>query len=230
MAKPGIHPYIPSPGNLVQIFTQFRKAMPAKVDASTLKRLALAPGNESMALNVLRFLGFVDAESNRTQPGKDVFLQHDDAKFAKALEGHVKTAYKELFDLRGDDAWTVDRDTLIGFFRATDETSGITASRQAIAFETLAALSGHGDLAARRTAAPVSTKKPVPAAKNAKAERAGKITDPSPVVGKSPPAKGANGETDVALTVRIEVNLPAQGDQETYDRIFKSIRANLLNG
>ena len=31
------------------------------------------------------------------------------------------------------------------------------------------------------------------------------------------------------LTVRIEINLPASGDQETYDRIFKSIRDNLLN-
>jgi hypothetical protein len=30
--------------------------------------------------------------------------------------------------------------------------------------------------------------------------------------------------------VRIEINLPADGDQETYDRIFKSIRENLLNG
>ena len=35
---------------------------------------------------------------------------------------------------------------------------------------------------------------------------------------------------DVGLTVRIEINLPAVADQETYDRIFKSIRENLLNG
>jgi len=33
----------------------------------------------------------------------------------------------------------------------------------------------------------------------------------------------------VGLTVRIEVNLPADGDQDTYDKIFKSIRENLLN-
>jgi hypothetical protein len=35
---------------------------------------------------------------------------------------------------------------------------------------------------------------------------------------------------NVGLTVRIEINLPADGDQDTYDRIFKSIRENLLNG
>ncbi len=33
----------------------------------------------------------------------------------------------------------------------------------------------------------------------------------------------------MALTVRIEINLPANGTQDTYDMIFKSIRANLIN-
>jgi hypothetical protein len=37
-------------------------------------------------------------------------------------------------------------------------------------------------------------------------------------------------KNDFGLTVRIEINLPAGGDQQTYDRIFKSIRENLLNG
>jgi hypothetical protein len=33
----------------------------------------------------------------------------------------------------------------------------------------------------------------------------------------------------VGLTVRIEINLPANGTQATYDNIFQSIRKNLLN-
>ena len=32
------------------------------------------------------------------------------------------------------------------------------------------------------------------------------------------------------LTVRVEVNLPADADQETYDKIFQSIRKNLIDG
>jgi hypothetical protein len=36
-------------------------------------------------------------------------------------------------------------------------------------------------------------------------------------------------QAGMALTVRIEINLPAGGDQSTYDCIFKSIRENLLN-
>lgn len=38
-----------------------------------------------------------------------------------------------------------------------------------------------------------------------------------------------DGRKDMALTVRIEINLPANGSKETYDNIFKSIRANLIN-
>jgi hypothetical protein len=40
---------------------------------------------------------------------------------------------------------------------------------------------------------------------------------------------GNGKQPDVGLTVRIEVNLPPAADQETYDRIFRSIRENLLN-
>lgn len=31
------------------------------------------------------------------------------------------------------------------------------------------------------------------------------------------------------MTVRIEINLPAEGSQETFDNIFKSIKANLID-
>jgi hypothetical protein len=41
------------------------------------------------------------------------------------------------------------------------------------------------------------------------------------------------GETstgqDVALTVRIEVNLPAGADDDTYDAIFASIKKHLMS-
>ncbi len=38
-----------------------------------------------------------------------------------------------------------------------------------------------------------------------------------------------DGRKDMALTVRIEINLPANASQEAYDSIFKSIRAHLIN-
>jgi len=43
------------------------------------------------------------------------------------------------------------------------------------------------------------------------------------------PAPNSDMAPPVGLTVRVEINLPPDGDQATYDRIFRSIRENLLN-
>jgi hypothetical protein len=42
--------------------------------------------------------------------------------------------------------------------------------------------------------------------------------------------KKTSTSANFGLTVRVEINLPSDGDQETYDRIFRSIKENLLNG
>ncbi|MEO8572570.1 MAG: hypothetical protein ABI481_01265 [Pyrinomonadaceae bacterium] len=118
---------------------------------------------------------------------------------------------------------TTERSNLIGFFRVHDETSQITATRQAIAFETLASLSGHGELFQPKAQNPKQAGKAAkPLARKQLEARA-----------KANPASHSAqqlSERDFGLSVRIEINLPAQGDQETYDRIFKSIKENLLNG
>ena len=49
----------------------------------------------------------------------------------------------------------------------------------------------------------------------------------------APPPEPPVDQSTIAsfgLTVRVEVNLPADADQETYDKIFQSIRKNLING
>lgn len=228
MAKDSPHPYVPSSGMIVQTFTQLRKMFPSKVDAETLKKLSIAPKNESMVINILRFLGFIDEDSNKTTTAGTVFLRHDDAAFATALEKVVKEAYKKVFDTVGDDAWEADRGTLISFFRVQDETSALTATRQAIAFETLASLSGHGETLQLKNPKPRTTVRQAKQAKTARPKPTpsvdGQDGKHSELTMQPPPA------SNLGLTVRIEINLPAQGDQETYDRIFQSIKKNLLNG
>jgi FKBP-type peptidyl-prolyl cis-trans isomerase (trigger factor) len=39
-----------------------------------------------------------------------------------------------------------------------------------------------------------------------------------------------NTNKEFGLSVRVEINLPADGTKETYDNIFKSIKENLLGG
>ena len=216
---------------IVQTFTQLRKMFPAKVDAETLRKLSLAPKNESMVINILRFLGFIDDECKKTALAGTVFNKHQDDAFAAELEKVVSTSYGELFETMGKAAWAADRSTLIGFFRVHDETSEITATRQAIAFETLASLSGHGQSVQPKVAKPKNAAKTVPVKKSAASPKVPSATEFS-VIQPTPsaaPITTINGN-GVGLTVRIEINLPAQGDQETYDRIFQSIKQNLLNG
>ena len=137
----------------------------------------------------------------------------------------VQKAYPALFDLHGNDAWKLSNDDLITFFRQSDQTSATIGGRQASTFKVLAGLSGHGDL-------PES--KPKKAAKDSKQVKPNKtpnIPAPKPAAVVHPHGTQAGGGNQtLGLTVRVEINLPADGSKETYDAIFKSIKENLLSG
>jgi Family of unknown function (DUF5343) len=134
----------------------------------------------------------------------------------------VKASYVELFALHGEDAWDLQLDSLISFFRNNDQTSDPVGRRQASTFQALASLSGHGEIATPAKQSP-KPKEPKPKVTKAKVDTPKMSPDPEGL------SLGDKLHRDVGLTVRIEVNLPAAADQETYDRIFRSIRENLLN-
>ena len=217
------HPYVTGPGGLVQVIKQFRKSFPATVSAETLKKLGFAPKNESYILNVLRFLGLIDQDGNKTEMASKVFSIGADAAFGQEFENVVREAYKDLFDLRQEDTWSLGTDQLTTFFRQSDQTTENVGKLQAMTFLRLAAFSGHGETPEPKVS--VSKTPPVKGVKQKKTLAAGSPPQPD----KQPVSRG-KGSSDLALTVRIEINLPADGDQETYNRIFKSIRENLLGG
>lgn len=217
------HPYISGTGTLVQVIKHLRSSFPATVNADTLKKLGLAPKNESYVLNILRFVNVIDDNGKRTSQAQKVFSQHDDGAFNKQFSELVKSSYKELFDLRGEDVWSLGTDDLITFFRSSDKTSAIVGKRQANTFHVLAALSGHGETPEpKKSSGTRKTKNK----KKTDMSTASKKRLREESVGSMPHDK----KRELGLTVRIEINLPADGDQATYDRIFKSIRENLLNG
>jgi len=212
------HPYAPGPGGISSAIAQFRKSFPATVNAETLKQLGIATKNESYVINVLRFIGAIDKEGKQTEKALTVFSHHNDADFQKGFEELVKTAYSDLFSLHKDAAWGLSTDKLIAFFRSKDKTTDLVGQRQATTFQLLAGFAGHGTATAPSAAKPSTAK---PKAVKPKSEKSTTATSQ---------AQMGNGSTrDFGLTVRIEVNLPVAGDQETYDRIFRSIRENLLN-
>jgi len=219
------HPYVTSPGGLVQVISHFRKSFPGSVTADTLRKLGFAPKNESYILNVLRFLGLIDQDGGKTAAASKVFALHEDDAFVEEFSKIVEEKYSALFELHGDGSWTLDTDSLLSFFRATDETTDLVGRRQASTFKLLASFCGHGEVPSPKTAAPrknATISKPIskgPKRNENSAETSAKV--PSMAARREPKPFG--------LTVRIEINLPADGDQETYDRIFRSIKENLLN-
>jgi len=215
------HPYMSGSGGLVQAVNHLRKSFPGEVSAETLKKLGIAPNNETYVINILRFIGVIDAEGRKTTKAASVFSKHEDAEFQKGFAELVQTSYKDLFQLHGSGAWTQPTGKLISFFRGADHTSAIVGQRQAGTFQALAGLSGHGDIPPASKAASVQAKKPKESAPKPKRQaKNGAAAIVNPVADSG----------NVGLTVRIEINLPAAGDQDTYDRIFKSIRENLLRG
>jgi len=221
------HPYISGVGNISQALNHFRNSFPSKVDAATLKKLGLAPNNESFLINILRFIKLISEDGTKTKETADIFSQHDDNKFREKFKLLIKSAYHDLFDLYGDKTWEIDMDSLITFFRSTDQTSSLIGKHQARTFKVLVATCGYGELPQENNAKKSKgTPKKEVANKIAKKKEEVKVATPI----QNSPVDSDTQSSKVALTVRVEVNLPADGDQETYDRIFRSIRENLING
>lgn len=230
------YPYISGQAALVQTFAQLRKGFPGKVDAGYLQRFSIARANESYVISILRFLGLIDEEGNRVEDKTDYFYGGDEI-FKPGLERTLRDAYSQVFDEMGSGALEAQRDDLINWFRAADKTSALVGQRQASTFQTLAALAGHGELPTVRSN---GAKKPVAAQGAATKKATAKKAAPNKEDTKVPQGGGADdgdggggGKTgnaqDVGLTVRIEVNLPPDGDADTYDAIFASIKKHLMS-
>jgi hypothetical protein len=237
------YPYISGQGPLVQMFAQLRRGFPPRVDAGYLKRFNIAPANESYVISILRFLGLIDEDGNRLEDKTGYFYGNDDS-FKPGLEGALRSAYSQVFDEMGDGALDASRDDLIHWFRAADKTSALVGQRQASTFQTLAALSGHGELPVARGNAAKSSTTAGPVKKTAATfGHAAKRTtvgaspkEDDAEVSPSPGDGSSNGRSirvsngqEVGLTVRIEINLPSSGDASTYDAIFASIKKHLMS-
>jgi hypothetical protein len=227
------YPYTSGQTAIVQTFSRLRNNFPGKVDAGYLQRFNIAPANESYIISILRFLDLIDDDGNRVQDNTDYFFGNDDS-FKSGLEGTLRAAYSQVFDEMGDGALDASKGDLTQWFRASDKTTAVVGQRQATTFQTLAALAGHGDPPAAR---PVATKKTTAAAPGSAAKRTTAVkTTPKKQVekpgggdgGGDGDGDGGNNGRDVGLTVRIEVNLPPDGDADTYDLIFASIKKHLM--
>lgn len=224
------YPYAQGAGAIAQTIGQLRKGFPGKVDAGYLQRFQIAPKNESYVLAVLRFLGLIDEEGAKVESAVSHFYETDDAKFEAGMESTMRSAYANLFDEMGDAALSADRATLVGWFRGSDKTTDLVGQRQATTFQALAATAGYGEMplirgrGAKKATSPTRNPAAKPTKKVAPAE-----APPKGQSGSKSPKAAERVSSDLGVTVRIEVNLPANGDAVTYDAIFASIRKHLMS-
>jgi Family of unknown function (DUF5343) len=229
------HPYISGAGNISQMIVFLRKSFPAAVTSETVKKLGLAPNNESYVINALQFIGVIDGEGKRTDLGHQTFTIHDDGAFQKAFEKVVRDAYSDLFELRGDDAWSMNKDQLINYFRGADKTSDVIGTRQAAVFRVFASWAGHGEVAEVDKAKQSPTGRVKDKSSSARIKKSStkihisESNQNTEGPSSNSPPRDTPSMREMALTVRVEINLPAEATCETYDNIFKSIKAHLIN-
>ncbi len=211
------HPYTNTPGNLRKTIEQFRKNFPPQVTVNTLKQLGIASNNERHILRVFSFLKLTNDDGNKTDAGAQIFSTHDSTQFGQRFSEHVKSFYSGLFALHGDSAWTLDRDELIHFFRQTDQTSENVGKLQASTFQVLVEFTGYGEVSKPKSDTPSPTKAPKKSEKKSSVKPEKKENEVSLT---TMPSDEDKERRNFGLTVRIEINLPAAGDRETYDNIF----------
>jgi hypothetical protein len=221
------HPYISAAGAILQSVDRFRSRLPSDIDSATIQKLGLAPNNESYLINIFKFIGIADDAGKPTSEAREIFSLHDDKEFKEAFSKLIARAYHALYDLHGEKMWNLNSGDLVTFFRKSDQSSDVVGQRQAKTFETLAAIAGKRE--ALVSEPPANTKP------NNRRNHALRSAERRTTRNNKPPKDDIVQANIIAvpslgLTVRIELNPPADATRETYDDIFKSIRENLVNG
>ena len=225
-------PYTSSNGAISQLIEHLRKRFVGKVDSAMLKKLEIAPNNESYIINAFKFIKVLTAEGEPNSEVQNLFAQEEE-EFKTGFADLVEAAYLPLFELHGESAWNLEKTKLVTFFRLEDKSTDLVGKRQADTFVRLAEIAGKREAAsgsndmARAKRDPIKKKIPKITNKIERENTPEVLTSDGNSLAKINDTNGSHGQ-NFSLAVRIEVNLPASADQATYDAIFKSIRENLI--
>jgi hypothetical protein len=187
---------------------------PDKVNSGWLASIGMGGGNNQSMLRVLKGLGAVASDGTPSELWGALRAQ-DKPKIAAA----VRTMYSDLFAIYPD-ANKKDDEALIAFFRANTD---LGEKAQRLSVQTFKVLCDAGDFSVTATAdaaeanTAASSPAPAGAAKT-------KQTTPDPPAAKDEPRSAAG---QVALTVNIELHLPASSDGEVYDKLFGAMAKHL---
>ncbi|MDI9643412.1 MAG: DUF5343 domain-containing protein [Archaeoglobales archaeon] len=201
------YPYVTVSGKLKGFFSKIQETgEPHKVTQKWLESIGFKSSNDRYILHLLKDLGFVDSNGVPT----DLWKKYRNKELApKVLAEAIKNAYKQLFDTYPD-AYRKDKEALRNFFASETGLSERTVERIIQTFKALCELADFREVEDRGT-----LKEESPHTVDA-AHRPVQMTDV--------PAKG------VTINVNIQLQLPATSEEEIYDKLFRSLKRNLLSG
>ena len=194
--------YMYTMGSLPAMFSAIQKAqVPSKFTHQFLMTLGFKSTNDRVFINVLKGLGFLDANSTPTKAYRDY---RDKINAKRVLAQQLRTAYQGLF-LTDESAQDLPVEVLKGRLSTLTSKDESVVIKMASTFKALCQLADFKD-------SPLSKKE--------------KIED-EPV--ESPALEEVTPKPNsLAFTHSIHINLPTTRDVGVYDAIFKSIREHLL--
>lgn len=200
MAK---YPFTPGPENVVELFQKIQSmgVTKNKINTAYLKSIGFKSSYDTYLPRVLKQLGFVGSDGLPTDKWK--------AYGVKKERGHVmasalKNAYADLFDTYPN-AYKENDSVLFDFFKgntgAADRETGLMLKT----FQNLCALA---DFEAIPAEAVVSEPLTSPR------EEAARIPTVAP---------------GLTVNINVQLTLPATDDETVYDKLFASLKRNLLS-
>ena len=204
------------------MISKLRSKFPNTVTLETIKQLGIAPNNESAVINALQFINLIDSDGQKNTENAQALLLNDE-EFQDAFAKIIHAAYRNLFEVHGEDAWSQDVVRLTTFFRQTDQTSEVIGRRQARVFQMFASLGGKIEEPNVRKRLNKSGKKTTTSSKKEPQQARAKVKPASTMT-------GGRSFDSLGMSIKIDVNLPSDASKETYDNIFKSIREHLIDG
>lgn len=188
--------------SLPQMFEAIQKAqVPPRFTHEFLRTLGFKSTNDRSFINVLKGLGFLDANSVPTRAYRDY---RDKKAGGGVLAGQLRQAYRGLF-LADENAHELSVEDLKGKFATLTGKDQSVVQKMASTFKALAAIADFKQAAAPAAVGPAE--EPVE----------------SPALERVTPRPSS-----LAFAHTIYINLPATRDVAVYDAIFKSIREHLL--
>lgn len=205
-------PYTKTIASIPRFMSHIQDAgVPDKVTQKYLKSVGFTSSNDSYLLGLLKGIGFIDNSGGPTPRWKSY---RDKSQAPRVMAEAVRDGYAGLFAVYAD-AFRRDDEAITNYIRGNTDYAGDTVSRALGSFKALCALADFAKVDGSPAQPPAKGPEHPPASESI------------PVVTTVAPAPVLPGRP--AVTINIELQLPASADKSTYDDFFAAMRKHLFD-